>query len=511
MVLELGNLWYNRYLVLDGQGVSFLADEALAAALRYYRESRELCVDLVADSGEEGGDHGARGSFARREASAAAADASARGGLLRAEYNVGMTLFEQDEPADAARHLSAAVSIFRDMFAGAGGGHAEHEAQQARGFGGEGVEEGGGATAAARKHGVELEARAMAAWKAAGHEQEELAGLGGVYASSLFLLAECLLSSPEAPPSSASAASVLPGKEGLPRVLETLEASAGAFLGIDDPSRALDPLLKLVETLLRSAGDAGGDEGRSLLSRAATLCEQAASGLGRRLTEHGPGENDNDVDDETLQLGQIREGIDSLRALWRVGGSSSDGEPCNAGTGGRDGGRQEVASPSEQRRRGSGGVEDATAPSGPADVTPVRRVGPAPTSGFAERRRRLRAAAAATGGGGGGAARNATSRKQSVPNRSRHTTTTAEGLPAATAATCEGGVGVPRDEWLARDAVGSFAGLRAAVAAGEGAAEETVAAGAEGRAAGENGKGRKAVLFNSYREKVRKILARRFL
>lgn len=509
MVLELGNLWYNRYLVLDGQGVSFLADEALAAALRYYRESRELCVDLVADSGEEGGDHGARGSFARREASAAAADASARGGLLRAEYNVGMTLFEQDEPADAARHLSAAVSIFRDMFAGAGGGHAEHEAQQARGSGGVGVE-GEGATAAARKHG-ELEARAMAAWKAAGHEQEELAGLGGVYASSLFLLAECLLSSPEAPPSSASAASVLPGKEGLPRVLETLEASAGAFLGIDDPSRALDPLLKLVETLLRSAGDAGGDEGRSLLSRAATLCEQAASGLGRRLTEHGPGENDNDVDDETLQLGQIREGIDSLRALWRVGGSSSDGEPCNAGTGGRDGGRQEVASPSEQRRRGSGGVEDATAPSGPADVTPVRRVGPAPTSGFAERRRRLRAAAAATGGGGGGAARNATSRKQSVPNRSRHTTTTAEGLPAATAATCGGGVGAPRDEWLARDAVGSFAGLRAAVAAGEGAAEETVAAGAEGRAAGENGKGRKAVLFNSYREKVRKILARRFL
>eukprot|EP00752_Nemacystus_decipiens_P003472 g3207.t1 len=516
VVLELGNLWYNRYLACDAQGVRFLADEALAAALRYYRESRELCVDLVADGSEEGV-IGRRGSSAPKEEEVSA-DTAARGGLLRAEYNVGMTLLEQDKPADAARHLAAAVSIFRDVFARSRGGGSSR-GQQAGGSGGEGNEEGGG-VAAARRSGRELEASTMAAWKAAGLEQEELAGLGGVYASSLFLLveqeelaglggvyasslfllAECLAASPggfaRSPPAGVGA----PAAKGndLPRVLETLEASAGAFLSIEDPARALDPLLKLVETLQQSPSDAG-DERRSLLSSAEALCEQASSGLGAP-TEDALGEDGSDVEDERLQLDQVREEIRKLRALWETGDNSSGG--------GSERERQGPASPADQQRRGSAGVEGASAPSGPTDVTPVRLVGPAPTSEFAERRRRLRVAAAATIGGAGGAARNATSRKSKAPNRSRQTTTTTEALPGATAATHGGGVGAPRGERLARDGVGSFAGLRAAVAAGEVAAAAAAVAptaGTEGGAAGENQDGPKALLFHSYREKCRDL------
>ena len=505
MVLELGNLWYNRYLLCDGQGVRFLADEALDAALRYYRESRELCIDLVADSGEGAGGHGGG-------AAAAGATAAASGCLLRAEYNVGMSLLEQEKRTEAERHLSAAVSIFRDVFAAGAPKEAESEsappAGAGAGAGAWGAEAGGGVTAVAR------DSRAsMAAWKAAVLVQEDLAGLGGVYASSLFLLAECVASS-----SSSSS------REGGPveAVAGTLQASAEAFLDIGDPARALDPLLKLVEVLRRSDDDDNDDGGNDdddrdrggevFLSAVEALCHRVALGL-PGPAEDAPGAagggsggdgGGDDPEEERLQLEQVRGEIADLRA--HRGGGVVSSERSERGQ------QEVVASPLHQQKRG--GVSDG------ADETPLRRVGPAPTAGFAQRRRRLRVSTAATlsggndgGGGGGGGGRKVlgvTSRNNAPVRRQ---------AAAVAVASAEAGGGSVADGRLpdVRGGVGpaagegSFAGLRGAVAAEDGAATVLAAAAIAG-AAGDGAPGgagpreRRPAFYSSYREKVRSWL-----
>ncbi|CBN78457.1 hypothetical protein Esi_0121_0054 [Ectocarpus siliculosus] len=447
LVLELGNLMYSRYVLCDEQGVRFLADEALEAALEYYRESRELCVDVVADSVDAGFAKTSNGgvSESAAAAAAAAAAATASGCLLRAEYNVGMSLFEQEKRRDAEGHLSAAVKIFRRLFAAGGGAQAGSTFHPAAGGG-----EGEGAAASVGAAAAAAAASTLDAWKAAARKQEGLSGLGGVYASSLYLLGECLASS--CVPSSALEDDSRQGREKI--AAETLRASAEAFLYTGDHSRALPPLLMLVEVLRR----------------------RLAGGAGRH---HGE-------EDE-------RKG----------------GEPDGRGRAHAPEGR--TNSPQQQQQGHAAGEVAGASPSSPA---PFRRVGPVPTSAFAQRRRRARVA---RGGGGGGRKvlgkfpgdRSATSSAVTTVSSSRQTSGTAVGAAGAQAprgvgegvvATGGGGFGgsAGGEGWVAGDGGGSFAGLRAAAAAQD---ESTaVSAAAEGRARGDEVGGRDTAL-SKYLEK----------
>ncbi|CAM9680052.1 unnamed protein product, partial [Scytosiphon promiscuus] len=320
VVLELGNLWYNRYCLLsDEQGVCFLADEALDEALRFYGESRELCVDLVAESGEGGAGDGRTTGQAppalgedetgSTAAAAAAAAAAVAGCLLRAEFNVGMSLFEQEKHAEAEPHLAAAARIFRELFA-----DAARASKTGRPCGsGEG----------------EVGASAMSSWKAAVPAQEELAGLGAVYASSLSLLGSCLLASCATSTPTPAAPSGCAGREEEAlrrRAVETLEASVEAFLEIDDRARAMEPLLRLVEAL----GISADGESDRRLSVTEGLYDRVSSGLSLSPPpgEAPDAEEDGDLEYERSQLEQIREAIAGLRArrVKEVGpGGESEG------------------------------------------------------------------------------------------------------------------------------------------------------------------------------------------
>ncbi|CAN0209763.1 unnamed protein product, partial [Hapterophycus canaliculatus] len=397
VVLELGNLWYNRYCLLsDDQGVCFLADEALDEALRFYGESRELCVDLVAESGEGGGGGPTVGEFSAHLGeggpAAVAAREAAAGCLLRAEFNVGMSLFEQEKHPEAEPHLAAAVSIFRELFAGKT--RASESARAAVREAGGGGERGGkgwggeGSTATGRgSRGREVGASAVAAWKTAVLAEEDLAGLGVVYASSLSLLGSCLLAAREPSPAPSAATAVAGREEALRRrAMETLEASVEAFLEIDDPARALDPLLKLVEALQLAANG----EGDQRLLQMETLCDRVSSGLLPTEEESG---GDDEFEDERLQLEQVRDGIADLRARCASGvRGDSSGHDSESRSGTTESRRREQQL-QQGEKLGSTMQGGQRAPSSPTPK--FRRVGPLPTAGFAQRRRLARAAAAA--------------------------------------------------------------------------------------------------------------------
>ncbi|CAM9894019.1 unnamed protein product [Ectocarpus fasciculatus] len=524
LVLELGNLLYSRYVLCDEQGVRFLAEEALEAALGYYRESRELCVDLVADSVDGG-------SAKSSNSAAAVAAAAASGCLLRAEYNVGMSLFEQEKRGDAERHLSAAVKIFRRLFAA---GRAQtgsfHPGAASAG-------EGGRATASDEAAAA---ASTLDAWKAVARKQEGLSGLGGVYASSLYLLGECLASS--CVPSSALGGErgENDSRQGRRKIAaETLRASAEAFLGTGDHSRALPPLLRLVEVLRCPPGGAGRRHGgedevhrRSLILGVEELCDRASSGL--RLPSGGDADGDDPADEDRLQLDQVREGVAGLLRAARggVSGEEEAGAAAAAGAeraereqheGGEPDGRGRPHASQgntnfsqqkqQQQQQGHAAGEGAdTPPSSPASF---RRVGPVPTAAFALRRRRARAA---RGGGGGG--RNVIGKfsRGSRVSSSAVTAASSRRQPTSGAAVSAAGAQAPRgvgegaiaagvgdfggstggEGWVAGEGGGSFAGLRAAVAAQDGAA--AVSAAAEGRARGDK-VGARGTAFSKYLEK----------
>lgn len=523
-MLELGNLLYSRYVLCDEQGVRFLADEALEAALEYYRESRELCVDLVADSVDGGFAKSSNGGVS--DSAAAAAAVAASGCLLRAEYNVGMSLFEQEKRVDAEQHLSAAVKIFRRLFAA--GGAQTGSFQPAGGGEGERAAASVGAAAAA--------ASTLNAWKAAARKQEGLSGLGGVYASSLYLLGECLASS--CVPSSA-----LGGEQGAsdgPRKIaaETLRASAEAFIYTGNHSRALAPLLRLVEILRRLPGGAGRHDGEEeevhrlgLILAVEELCGRASSGL-RLPTEGSSGDTDGDEPDEDrLQLDQIREGVAGLLRSAR-GGVSGEEDAAAAAAGAertereqREGGDPDVRgrpdaseghnnSPQQQRHAAGEGVG-----SPPSSPPPFRRVGPVPTSAFAQRRRRARAA---RGGGGrnvlgkfsrdssasSSAVTTASSSRQQQTSGAAASAAGAQAPPGVGEGVIAAGVGgfggsTGGEGWVDGDGRGSFAGLRAAVAAQDGTAAASAAA--EGRARGDE-VGARGTALSKYLEKVHAVL-----
>ena len=332
---------------------------------------------------------------------------------------------------------------------------------------------------------------------------------------------------------------------------ETLETSAEAFLNIDDPAGALEPLAKLVE-ILELIGDEA--EGRQRdVSRAETLCDWASTGL-----SGGEGR----CDPEAESLDGVREGIKRLRARWG-GGARPEPDP-EAGQGDRAQGeatrRKELHPPSEgvnsprqqqqqqqsQEKSEPGNSANASTslrPGGDAVVGSTGeevgvRVGPVPTAGFAHRRRRQRAlllAPALVGGRGSGKA-SAKGQKSGAPHsdvtaasKRQHETpvSLAETRPAASGVsdTATPGLAASTGGRLPHGEGVSFAAMRAVVAATGGAAassssswplaspatalaEKAVVVDGnrprgDPRAVGEGREGRGTALLASYRRTVR--------
>lgn len=333
------------------QGVRFIADEALEEAVRYYRECRELCVDLLADVEDEG-----NGRFDQSDEASQTAIDESRSTLLRAEFNLGMALVEQKDHADAVPHLLAVQERFHELSTTS---NAERE-KTARGTG---TEAGGAAS-----------------------------DLTGLYASSLVRLAECYTSSstlPSMPTSSTTpnahnkdsgrdgrraatgnaaaittggptplGAPTAPAPARLNAAVEALEKAAHTFLDIGDPGGALEALERLVR-ILRLLGHSKGG-GERYLSRTEALCNRTsralpppplsatggrrgegggegdgADGFGEEGNKHESVENDEEDDDTTStlhrELQQVRDEICNLRERWGGGGGANGATSRNTG------------------------------------------------------------------------------------------------------------------------------------------------------------------------------------
>lgn len=418
------------------QGVRWFADEALEAAIRYYRESRELCVDLLADTSEDcngltsdrGGGDGWSGTADESLLAAAGSH------LLRAEYNVGMALFEQKKYAGAIPHLSAVGEGFRKLVNPTTTTNAAR-----KGVGTSGASE----DQRARKIGDGgTHLLSAASWKAA-LDQEGMSDLGGLYALSLDLLGECLASCPlpsdkngqtrtETQSRAGStdtgvaptAACIVPlgASSGTPRdrliaSVGALEASVEAFIAIDDAAGALEPLKRLVGILRLM--DGGGRGGR-YISRVEALHDRVRAALRNKqqivTIRGGNGEGQAgvttatyDSDDTLAQMAETRERIKDLRERCSGGavasGSGGGGEVGERGRGvnydeavqrtSTEQGQpcSPVSSPSQQQewRHGNRDVVAQFCPSGDGFATARKahhRVGPPPTALSARRRRR---------------------------------------------------------------------------------------------------------------------------
>ena len=560
---------------LLAQGVRFLADEALETALRYYRESRELCVDLAADEGDDERLRGFPGSSdgAATDFSPAGTEAAACGALLRAEYNVGMALVEREEHGDAVRHLSAVGDRFWELFAklspdkepSGDRGAAAHRGPFTVAVlaclgaaGGEGG--GGGGGGKGRRRGAVGEGACKAPWSAAVLDREGFSDLGGLYASSLFLLGECLARcpsssfSPSLPPLvEARRASVLSSaaengatlsasrqaanrsqhaavvaenpRAHLNAAAETLEASAEAFLAVDDAAGALDSLAKLVEVLETIADE--NEEHERDFSSLEMLCDQASARLMSRGDGVCDGESRRDKPGvptaparnreescdilETESLDRVREGIERLRTSLGRGarcpkrdleargqGDPTQGEatgekelsPLSAGIDGhrqqqqqQEEHQQEWQEDRERRRRQQQQLQDngelgnsanastsSRSDGGDAAVGSTGgdfgvRVGPLPTAGFAQRRKRQRALSLAPTLVGVRGISKAVSLAGHRPAASSGTSD-----PATASLMARAGEQLPRAEG------GSFAAMRAVVAAAGGAAAAAASA-----------------------------------
>lgn len=417
------------------QGVRFLAEEALAEAVRCYRGCRELCIDLMVDrcDNDNCNDeksqvppnmHGNTADCGGAASSSSITATASRGSLVRAEYNLGMALVEQKMFRDATPHLSAVGDGFKKI-----------------------VKEGSAATGPGTEEGrstpdIPEPFFSPSVWKAAlTVHLEGISDLGGLYASSLALLGECFESSSPSSSSSSSPAdvggiaavhrevdtaaaahsttlplgmSVNPRGDRLVTAVGTLQASVEAFLSVEDPAGAVDALERLVRILRLFKG---GEE--PYLARAATLCDRVSSVAAPRSTNGGHGcdadgsagggePHNNDDDDLEVEIDQVREKIKALHV--RLGGSGGGLAGCGQDTasrrwlevgGGRGGGRgacfaSEVTERGSQQEPQDGTKHVTTAPPGNARTCKVaaggfqHRVGPLPTAGFAQRRRRLR-------------------------------------------------------------------------------------------------------------------------
>lgn len=311
-----------------------MADEALQEAVRFYRECRELCVDLLADVEDEKGD-----AFFQRQshgdvAAAAKAISESRSVLLRAEFNLGMALVDQKNHGDAVPHLLAVQEGFREL------AKTSPMLSSPAGSVDDPTQTGDGAS-----------------------------DLKSLYASSLALLGDCYASSSAAsmplsailqadnqgygregrkPGNDTAATSKAPMPLGaqsgptparLSAAIEALEKAAYTFLEIRDAGGALDVLDRLVK-ILRLLGHSRG--GACYVSRAETLCDRASHALSllrsrERAGSGGSEEEDaNNAEHESAEAGldlkqdlqQIRDDLFNLRERWYDGGS---GDGCSNG------------------------------------------------------------------------------------------------------------------------------------------------------------------------------------
>lgn len=285
------------------QGVQFFADEALKEALHCYRECRELCVDLIADEEEEVERRGDATVGVQLSPKPSEAASTPTGGLIRAEFNLGMVLVEQKRHDDAIGHLLAVEDGCRKL---AGISSAEDAADSVPGslerrFGNiEGHPESG-------IHEGSLTVRESnndTNWKAF-FSREGASELGGLYASSLEMLGECWISASstrlaarfetlsrllhqarDEASGAESAKPLLPlgalistAPARIKAAVATLEQAVDAFLMIDggDATGALDALKRLIRVLRLQGGE------RYFL-RAEALCDRVSGifGKGRR-------------------------------------------------------------------------------------------------------------------------------------------------------------------------------------------------------------------------------------
>ncbi|CAM9320422.1 unnamed protein product, partial [Discosporangium mesarthrocarpum] len=89
IVLEIGNLWFDRYTRCLILGRRFFAEEALTSAERWYRESRDLCLEIDPEK-------------------------APRTSLFRSEYNLGMVLVAGSRYREALRPLQAAAQAYQE-------------------------------------------------------------------------------------------------------------------------------------------------------------------------------------------------------------------------------------------------------------------------------------------------------------------------------------------------------------------------------------------------------------
>lgn len=402
----------------------FLAEEALDEALRCYRESRELGVDLVADGGDdrEESDQGIDDGGASRS--------NAAGGLLRAEFNLGMALVEQKNHGDAIEHLLAVGDWFRQLVRStsdtaaaetAGGGlgrgdaaqgHAPGEARQGR----EGETrriEGAGTSSSS----LSYEKTFLLLGEGGSSE------LGGLYASSLALLGECWASATPPPFAASSSCSTskipnpaptsnherqkraravdgaddednvvrtraspqvpqvpkplgaLPGASPvrLNAAVDALEAAVGAFLALGDPAGALDPLERLARILRLNGGE-------RYFVRVETLCIRASrallpadiGGTGKHRHRKSHGEERKagaDIDDEEEDQAKKEEGDEEEGIEREIENVREEIEELrrrwNVDGGTKDGrGKSRGCSPHQKAQQGSAGASGGSSGGG---------------------------------------------------------------------------------------------------------------------------------------------------
>lgn len=291
----------------------FFAAEALEEALRCYRESRELCVDLVADSddAELECDATAGADVTPRLSAAAATPA---GALVRAEFNLGMALVERKRYDDAVSHFRAVEEGCRELVRLAGWKAGVSEDADP------GVDD--------------VEAAEGSSWRAV-FLREDVAGLGSLYASSLVMLGEC-----SASPSSGTPARGGPGRNTplqplgfaasatslhLRNAVHTYEKAVDVFLALGggNAAGAMDPLERLVGVLRLQGGERDLLRAEALCGRVLGKLEASKKSSGGEGTgrQGNPGNESDEGDgggELSADVGEVRREIEGLR-LRRVG------------------------------------------------------------------------------------------------------------------------------------------------------------------------------------------------
>lgn len=296
---------------------------------------------------------------------------SARKHLLRAEYNVGMSLVEQGKFVDAVPHLLAVGEGFRGLAQSARvkNPYPEGDDAERNNIGGGRGDKGSVALACADK----IDPVPLALWVAA-LERDDVSDVGGLYASSLNLLGECLLSIPS---------------RSLTAAVGVLKASLEAFIAVGDPVGATEPLEKLVDLAHRKP--CGEENGRGLCSTAKALGRATSEAL-QKARKDGYSEGGVDgsvmavdgVDDALAQVNDLQTRLDEFMENSVAGREASCAGEIGRGSSG-------VRQQQQQREKRLAGNNSGAHLSASLDVSQRRIVGPTSITGSRRYLRQLKA------------------------------------------------------------------------------------------------------------------------